>query len=123
MSSNLPDPFSVRSTIQLGSDRATTFNLPALERQGVGKLDRLPFSIRVLLENALRFAGRGIVTEAHVRHLATWSPSGAAKGEIPFMPARVVLQDFTGVPCVVDLAAMRDAMAEMKGNPDKINPI
>ena len=83
----------------------------------------MPFSIRVLLENALRFAGRGIVTDDHVRNLAGWKSAGAAQGEIPFMPARVVLQDFTGVPCVVDLAAMRDAMAEMKGNPDRINPI
>jgi len=123
MSSNRPDPFSVRSVIQLGSDRATVYHLPTLERQGVGRLDRLPFSIRVLLENALRFAGRGIVTDVHVRNLAGWNSAGAAQGEIPFMPARVVLQDFTGVPCVVDLAAMRDAMAEMKGNPDKINPI
>jgi len=123
MSSNRPDPFSVRSAIQLGSDRATVYHLPALERQGLGRLDRLPFSIRVLLENALRFAGRGIVTDAHVRNLAGWNSAGGAQGEIPFMPARVVLQDFTGVPCVVDLAAMRDAMAEMKGNPDKINPI
>src|SRR5262249_61753685 len=110
MSSNRPDPFSVRSTIQLGSDRATVFNLPALERQGVGKLDRLPFSIRVLLENALRFAGRGIVTEAHVRHLATWSPSGAAKSEIPFMPARVGLQDFTSRPSAGALAPRRRAV-------------
>jgi len=123
MSSNRPDPFSVRSAIQLGSDRATVYHLPALERQGLGRLDRLPFSIRVLLENALRFAGRGIVTDVHVRNLTGWSSAAAAQGEIPFMPARVVLQDFTGVPCVVDLAAMRDAMAEMKGNPDKINPI
>jgi aconitate hydratase A / 2-methylisocitrate dehydratase len=123
MSSNRPDPFSVRSAIQLGSDRATVYHLPTLERQGLGRLDRLPFSIRVLLENALRFAGRGIVTDVHVRNLAGWNSGGAAQGEIPFMPARVVLQDFTGVPCVVDLAAMRDAMAEMKGNPDKINPI
>ena len=83
----------------------------------------MPFSIRVLLENALRFAGRGIVTDVHVRNLAGWNSAGGAQGEIPFMPARVVLQDFTGVPCVVDLAAMRDAMAEMKGDPDKINPI
>ena len=123
MSSNRPDPFSVRSAIQLGSDRATVYHLPTLERQGLGRLDRLPFSIRVLLENALRFAGRGIVSDVHVRNLAGWNSAGAAQGEIPFMPARVVLQDFTGVPCVVDLAAMRDAMAEMKGNPDKINPI
>jgi aconitate hydratase len=86
-------------------------------------MDRLPFSIRVLLENTLRFAGRGIVTEDHVSQLARWSAAGGGQGEVPFMPARVVLQDFTGVPCVVDLAAMRDAMARMQGDPDRINPI
>src|SRR4029079_9948164 len=94
-----------------------------LARQGLVDLDRIPFSIRVLLENALRHAGRGFVTEGHVRALAGWSAAGTKRGEVPFMPARVVLQDFTGVPCVVDLAAMRDAMAEMQGNHDKINPI
>ena len=83
----------------------------------------LPFSIRVLLENALRHAGRGFVTEAHVRELGAWTPTAASRGEVPFMPARVVLQDFTGVPCVVDLAAMRDAMGRMKGDPDRINPV
>src|SRR4249919_339077 len=118
-----PDPFGVRGALALGADRALVYRLPELERQGIARLDRLPFSIRVLLENALRFAGRGIVTETHVGHLAGWSPAGAAPGEIPFMPARVVLQDFTGVPCVVDLAAMRDTMAEMRGDPDRINPI
>ncbi len=123
MASQSPNPFGARTTIDFGSDRATVFSLPALARAGVGQLDRLPFSIRVLLENALRFAGRGIVTDEHVRALATWSAKPAGPSEIPFMPARVVLQDFTGVPCVVDLAAMRDAMARMKGNPDLINPI
>jgi aconitate hydratase len=89
----------------------------------VAELDRLPFSIRILLENALRHAGRGVVTEDHMRDLAGWHREGAARTEIPFMPARVVLQDFTGVPCVVDLAAMRDAMARMKGDPERINPV
>jgi aconitate hydratase len=117
------DPFGAKATLSLGRDRATVFRLAEIERSGLGKLDRLPFSIRILLENALRFAGRGIVTEEHVRRLAQWSPAGTAPGEFPFMPARVVLQDFTGVPCVVDLCAMRDAMAEMNGDPDRINPI
>jgi aconitate hydratase len=107
----------------LGRDRATIFRLPELARQGVAQLDRIPFSIRVLLENALRHAGRGIVTDEHVLELARWGSSSTAAGEIPFMPARVVLQDFTGVPCVVDLAAMRDAMARMDGHPEKINPV
>jgi len=117
------NPFGARSELVLGSETATIYSLPELERKGVARLDRLPFSIRVLLENALRFAGRGVVTEEHVSQLGKWSSAGGSQGEIPFMPARVVLQDFTGVPCVVDLAAMRDAMARMKGNPDRINPI
>ncbi len=117
------NPFGARGTLTLGSETATIFRLPELERKGIAPLDRLPFSIRVLLENALRFTGRGLVTEDHVAALGRWSGSGTGQGEIPFMPARVVLQDFTGVPCVVDLAAMRDAMARMKGDPDRINPI
>ena len=108
--------------MRLGSDSAVVYRLAELAQQGVAELDRLPFSIRVLLENALRHTGRGVVTEDHVRDLAGWHREGAARTEIPFLPARVVLQDFTGVPCVVDLAAMRDAMARMKGDPERINP-
>ncbi len=121
--STTPNPFGARGSLPLGSTSATIFRLPELERKGVARLDRLPFSIRILLENALRFAGRGVVTEAHVAALGAWSGGGAGQGELPWMPARVVLQDFTGVPCVVDLAAMRDAMARMHGDPDRINPI
>ena len=117
------NPFGTRAPMDLGGERAIVYRLAELSRQGVGHPDRLPFSLRVLLENALRFAGRGIVTDEHVESLARWRPGGTAPDEIPFMPARVVLQDFTGVPCVVDLAAMRDAMARMKGNPDLINPV
>jgi len=117
------NPFGTRGSLQLGSDRATVYRLPELARQGVADLDRLPFSIRVLLENALRHAGRGVVTEQHVRELGGWTAAPVQRSEIPFMPARVVLQDFTGVPCVVDLVAMRDAMARMKGDPDLINPV
>src|SRR5580765_6373017 len=123
MPTDATNPFGARATLRLGDETATVYRLPELARQGLTQLERLPFSIRVLLENALRHAGRGFVSETHVRELAAWSPTAASRGEIPFMPARVVLQDFTGVPCVVDLAAMRDAMAEMKGNPDKINPV
>ena len=117
------DPFGTRAELMLDGGHAVIFRLGELERKGVGAIDRLPFSIRVLLENALRHAGRGFVTEEHVTALARWSPAPASGGEIPFLPARVVLQDFTGVPCVVDLAAMRDAMARMGGDPGRINPV
>ena len=122
MASDL-NPFGTRAPLDLGGERAIVYRLTELSRQGLGHPERLPISLRVLLENALRFAGRGIVTPEHVEALARWTPGGATADEIPFMPARVVLQDFTGVPCVVDLAAMRDAMARMKGNPDLINPV
>jgi aconitate hydratase len=117
------DPFGARGIIQLASGQACIYRLDAVATLTAGGLERLPYSIRVLLENALRHAGRGVVTEEHVRGLAGWTPARGGSGEIPFMPARVVLQDFTGVPCVVDLAAMRDAMARMGGNPDQINPV
>ncbi|MGH7517368.1 MAG: aconitate hydratase AcnA [Gemmatimonadales bacterium] len=117
------NPLGTRGTLRHGGDTATIFRLPELARQKIADLDRLPFSIRILLENALRHAGRGLVTEEHIRVLARWAPTGGGRAEIPFMPARVVLQDFTGVPCVVDLAAMRDAMARMRGDPDLINPV
>src|SRR5574337_1170040 len=122
MTPTLPNPFGTRGTLRVGATDAVMYRLPELARQGLADLDRLPFSIRVLLENLLRFAGRGITTEAHVRDVAGWRPRGE-RHEIPFMPARVILQDFTGVPCVVDLVAMRDAMARMKGNPARINPV
>ena len=117
------NPFGTRAVLSLGAERAAVYRLGELARQGLTSLEHLPYSIRVLLENALRHCGRGVVTEDHVRHLAGWTPKVAGSREIPFMPARVVLQDFTGVPCVVDLAAMRDAMARMVGNPDQINPV
>ena len=116
------NPFGTRSQLDLGPTRAVMFRLQELARQGLTNLDQLPFSIRILVENALRHAGRGIVTEDHVLQIARWTGQPAS-GEIPFMPARVVLQDFTGVPCVVDLAAMRDAMARIGGDPQRINPV
>jgi len=124
MTAPLPNPFGTRSTLDLGNGRhATIFRLGELARQGLIDLDRIPFSIRILVENALRHAGRGIVTEDHVLQIGKWTGQPAPGKEIPFMPARVVLQDFTGVPCVVDLAAMRDAMAAMGGDPNRINPV
>ena len=86
-------------------------------------MDKLPFSIRVLLENVLRHHGNGVVTDEHVKTVAGWKPKPDLSKEVPFMPGRVILQDFTGVPAVVDLAAMRDAIVELGGDPDKINPL
>jgi aconitate hydratase len=86
-------------------------------------LGRAPMTLKILLENVLRHAGAGIVTEADVATLAAWQPGRPAEAEIPFMPGRVILQDFTGVPAVVDLAVMRDAMADLGGDPGRVNPL
>ena len=118
-----PDAAPNRQTLKQGGREVTIYPLEALEKSGQTHLDRLPYSIRVLLENALRHQGHGFVTAEHVAALAGWTPASAGRGEIPFLPARVVLQDFTGVPCVVDLAAMRDAMAAMGGDPARISPV
>ncbi|HKN60852.1 MAG TPA: aconitate hydratase AcnA, partial [Candidatus Acidoferrales bacterium] len=118
--------FSTRSTLRVGNDSFAIYRLDALERAGVGKVSRLPFSLKVLLENLLRHEDDRFVHANDIRALATWDPSnaaGASEQEISFMPARVLLQDFTGVPAVVDLAAMRDAMRNLGGDPTKINPL
>jgi aconitate hydratase len=96
-----------------------------LDGAGAADLERMPYTVKVLLENMLRGAAMhpDLVGADDVRALASWDPTQPAEAELPFMPARVILQDFTGVPCVVDLAAMRDAMAEMGGDPSKINPL
>ena len=117
------NPFSTRSKLEVGRKTYTYFSLPALAAAGVGELDRLPYSIRVLLEQALRNLDDYVVTEEHVRNIADWGPDTAGKVEVPFLPGRVVLQDFTGVPCVVDLAAMRAAMKRLGGDPKRINPL
>ncbi len=97
--------------------------LKAIEEAGLGELSRLPYSIRVLLETLLRQVDGVVVTREDVERLAAWDPSGAARFDIPFKPARVILQDFTGVPAVVDLAAMRSAMARAGGDPKRVNPL
>ncbi|MCL7958695.1 MAG: aconitate hydratase AcnA [marine benthic group bacterium] len=115
------DTFGARRRLQLpDGSSATIYDLQALARAGVGRIDRLPFSIRILLENLLRHENGTTVTSADIEALAAWDPSD--EREVSFMPARVILQDFTGVPAVVDLAAMRDAILEMGGDPDLINP-
>jgi aconitate hydratase len=117
------DPFGARDTFDTGHGQAGIYRLARLEEAGLGEISRLPFSIRVLLEAVLRNCDGYEVTEDDVRNLAAWDAQSPAKLEIPFKPARVVLQDFTGVPAVVDLAAMRSAMKRLGGDPKKINPL
>ncbi len=111
------DPFSARKNFPLGGHY---YSLDSLDEMGIDT-SILPYSIRVLLEGALRNCDGFLITEQDVRNIAGWTPDGE-RGEIPFRPSRVILQDFTGVPAVVDLAALRDAMVEMGGNPEKVNP-
>ena len=116
------DYFKAFDTLNVGGDRYGYYRLTALEEKGVTRLATLPYSIRTLLEATLRNCDQFAVTEQDVVNLAKWSANGASF-EIPFKPARVILQDFTGVPAVVDLAAMRAAMKRLGGDPKKINPL
>ena len=116
------DPFGALATIDLSEGATSFYRLARLEEEGLVQLDRLPFSIRVLLENVLRNAGDGHVSTDHVAAVAAWSPTNAGT-DFPFMPTRVVLQDFTGVPAIVDLASMRDGIRAMGGDPARINPL
>ena len=117
--SSIPDPFGARDTLTVGDDAYAIYRL---DKVGAD-LDRMPYTVKVLLESVIRNCGRGFVDEEDVKTLAAWSPNSGRTFEVPFLPGRVVLQDFTGVPCVVDLAAMRDAMARMGGDPSRINPL
>ncbi|MGG3455855.1 aconitate hydratase AcnA [Paenibacillus rhizolycopersici] len=121
MSAN--DFFSSARTLEVGGKSYRYFDLQALEQQGLGSISKLPFSIKVLLEAAVRqYDGRAI-TQEHVKQIAGWSEGRDENKEIPFIPARIVLQDFTGVPVVVDLAAMRDTVKKAGGDPKQINPL
>jgi aconitate hydratase len=115
--------FNARSKLNTQSGDVVYYRLNALKERGIGNIDKLPFSIKILLENALRNFDNREVQEKDVVNLASWNPSTYQPVDIPFKPARVILQDFTGVPCVVDLAALRSAMVRLGGNPQKINPI
>ena len=112
-----------RRELRVGDKSYTYYSLPALEAKGVGPVSKLPYSIKVLLEAALRQVDGVGVTEEHVQKLANWTEQNDPNQEVPFKPARIVLQDFTGVPAVVDLAAMRDSMAKIGQDPNKINPL
>lgn len=111
------DPFNARRTLSVGGEY---YALAGLDEHGIDT-STLPYSIRILLEGALRGNDGFLVSEKDIRNIAGWTPNGE-RGEIPFRPSRVILQDFTGVPAVVDLAALRDAMVEMGGDPEKVNP-
>ncbi|MGH7740431.1 MAG: aconitate hydratase AcnA, partial [Candidatus Eiseniibacteriota bacterium] len=117
------DPFGARAALDTPSGPVQIHRLDVLAKSLDVALDRLPYSIRVLLEAALRTCDGYQVTEDDVKRLAGWSPKSNVDAEIPFKPARVILQDFTGVPCVVDLAAMRDAVRKLGADPAKINPL
>ncbi len=112
-----------RAKFDTGHGDAYIYRLEKLEQAGLGNISQLPFSVRVLLEAVLREVDGYIVVEEDVMNLVAWNAAAPAPNEIPFKPARVILQDFTGVPAVVDLAAMRSAMARMGGDPQKINPV
>ncbi|MBM7775412.1 aconitate hydratase [Actinokineospora baliensis] len=112
------DSFGARATLKVGDASYEVFRLDAVEGA-----QRLPYSLKILLENLLRTEDGANITADHVRALASWDPSAEPSTEIQFTPGRVVMQDFTGVPCVVDLATMREAVTQLGGDPDKVNPL
>ena len=118
----MQDFFNARDTLQTEHGVYRYYRLDALEKAGLTDLKRLPFSIRIVLEAALRQCNEREITQEDVKNIANWKPQGERPG-IPFLPARVVMQDFTGVPAVVDLAAMRSAVARLGGDPKKVNPV
>src|ERR1700692_3422115 len=123
MASASKNSFGTRDTLQVDGKSYEIFSLSALEKKGVGHVSKLPFSLRVLLENLLRQEDGRFVHPGDIEALAGWDPNAATQKEISFMPARVLLQDFTGVPAVVDFAAMREAIRTLGGDPKKVNPL
>ncbi len=116
------DPFDARDTLHAHAGTYTIYRLDTLEDLGLTQIDRLPYSIRVLLEFVLRQVNGREITEQDVRALAAWQPKSDTRPDVPYLPSRVIMQDFTGVPAVVDLAAMRSALARLGGDPKQINP-
>ncbi len=115
--------FGSRAQIRSGSQTYAIYRLDVLEKAGIGPVSRLPYSMKILLENLLRHEDGKLVRAEDIENLARWNPSDGAQREISFVPARVLLQDFTGVPAVADLAAMREAMRRRGGDPKRINPL
>ncbi|HUU84233.1 MAG TPA: aconitate hydratase AcnA [Phycisphaerae bacterium] len=122
-STSAKDPFEARSVLQTKGGNVDIYRLDALPRRNVGHVEKLPYSIKVLLESALRNLDGFTVRQEDVTRLAAWNAKSPGRNELPFKPARVLLQDFTGVPAVVDLAAMRDALQRLGGDPKRINPL
>jgi aconitate hydratase len=116
----MTDSFKARTTLKVGAQQYDILSLAALKSLNV---DRLPFSLKILLENLLRFEDGVNVTKADIEALLKWQPKAPPSHEIAFTPARVIMQDFTGVPCIVDLAAMREAIVKLGGDPQKVNPL
>ncbi|WP_071395056.1 aconitate hydratase AcnA [Bacillus tuaregi] len=121
MSNN--DVFQARKSFELDGKRYNFYDLGELEKAGLGNVSKLPYSIKVLLESVLRQYDGRVITKEHVENLAKWGTDEVQEIDVPFKPSRVILQDFTGVPAVVDLASLRKAMADLGGDPDKINPL
>jgi aconitate hydratase len=117
------DTYKTRTPLSVGADTVSIYSLPALAKAGFPNVTRLPYSLKILLENLLRREDNGFVQTADIAALASWDPKTIGEKEMSFMPARVLLQDFTGVPCVVDLAAMRDGIVALGGDPQKVNPL
>src|SRR6202158_2426979 len=117
------DSFRCCKILQVGSKSYAYFSLPTAERNGLKGISRLPFSMKVLLENLLRNEDGKTVSKTDIEAIVAWLKRKRSDREIAFRPARVLMQDFTGVPAVVDLAAMRDAMKHLGGDPKKINPL
>jgi aconitate hydratase len=118
-----PDPFQSQGTLRTGAGDMIIYRLHALEKARLTELERLPVSIRVLLESILRQQDGHLITQEHVTRLAAWKPYQGTPPDVPYRPSRVLMQDFTGVPAVVDLAAMRSAVARANGDPSEINPV
>jgi aconitate hydratase len=119
----LRNSFGALAEFDTGSGKAHFYSLEALEKQGIGLMSRLPFSIKIMLEQALRQCDGFAITEEDIIRLAQWTPTNVQPAELPFKPTRVILQDYSGIPCLVDLAAMRSAVAHMGGEPKRINPV
>ncbi|TMJ42115.1 MAG: aconitate hydratase, partial [Alphaproteobacteria bacterium] len=117
------DSFRCCKPLKVGSKTYAYYSLPSAEKNGLKSISRLPFSMKVLLENLLRNEDGRSITKEDIQAVAQWLKTKTSEREIAFRPARVLMQDFTGVPAVVDLAAMRDAMKMLGGDPQKINPL
>ena len=112
-----------KQTLQTRSGTYTYYPIKSAQNAGLIDINKTPYSIRVLLENVIRNADGGPASEDHIKQISSWRPDNKPSSEFPYMPGRVLLQDFTGVPVAVDIAAMRDAVSELGGNASIINPI